>query len=104
MNELIQTLKSQGYKVYAPEKISSYVFFTDGVNIGAVQIDRLEGIKYCTVHKASSEHGTGYHVNNAYEALNVIVPSWGRRDCFPPIKYKNIEEFISKSWQKLIQY
>ena len=104
MNDLIQSLKDKGYQVFGPCALTTYVWFTNGVNIGYVQIDRLEGIRYSSVHKANKYTGTGFIADGAEDALS-YVPSWvSHTERVSIVKFKDMEEFIAKHWQALVQY
>lgn len=97
---LIDFIKSEGYKVYGPEKLTSYVFLTDGENhIGYAQLGPI-GFQFSTVHKPNRETGTGFRVSSLEESLS-YAPTW-YKGSVP--KYNSFEEFRKMNWQKLIQY
>lgn len=101
---VIEDLKTQGFEVYGPEKLTTYVWFTDGERIGYVQNDRLEGIKYSTVHKPCRECGTGFEAAGVEQALG-FAPHWTTSEARAAVrKYKNFEEFKGKYWQPLARY
>ena len=104
MQDLIDSIKAQGLQVYGPEELSSYVFFTDGTRIGYAQNARVEGISFSTVHKPSSQVGTGFKVDSMQGALD-HSPAWAYgRDRSAVVKYKDFAEFKGKYWQPLVQY
>ena len=101
---LIDNLKKEGFQVYGPEKLTSYVFFTDGERIGYGQYTRMEGIHYTTVHKPDMQTGTGFRAQDAQAALG-FAPHWVHpSDRMSVIKYRDFAEFKTKYWQPLVQY
>ena len=101
---LIDNLKKEGFKVYGPEKLTSYVWFTDGERIGYGQYNNMEGVKYSTVHKPNTQTGTGFHAQDAQAALG-FAPHWASdSDRKSVIKYRDFAEFKTKYWQPLVQY
>lgn len=103
IHELINTAKQNGFSVFAPENITSYFYVYKDNKIGYCQIDRLEGIKYSTVHKPCTQCGTGFAVNNLEETI-IFAPYWAGNLVNNVIKYKSKDEFIKNNWQKLIDY
>lgn len=101
MDELIADLKALGFTVYGPQKLTTYVYFTDGTRIGYAQNDRLEGVKYSTVHKANLNSGTGFEAVSPTRALD-LVPHWWTGQA--PTKYPDFESFRKQHWQPLVQY
>lgn len=104
--QLIDMLKAKGYRVFAPEQPTTYVYFTeqDGKRIGYAQINRFEGLKYSTVHKPHTQVGTGYAAKDDKEALS-LAPDWALQRDIPFIKkYDDIEDFRKQHWQKLVEY
>lgn len=102
MDELIADLKALGFMVYGPERLTTYVWFTDGVRIGYAQRSNdIEGVRYTTVHKANRHSGTGFTAGTPQEALSV-VPHWWTGPA--PTKYKDFETFRKQNWQPLVQY
>lgn len=100
LQELIDRLKADGLKVYGPEKLTTYVYFTDGTRIGYAQVGR-QGEQYATVHKTSANIGTGFAADSPEEALS-FAPAWvreGLRRCVR--KFASFAEFRSKHWQPL---
>lgn len=103
MQDIIDNIKAQGLQVFGPEKLTTYAYFTDGTRIGYVQSARVGGISYSTVHKPSSECGTGFKVDNVQEALG-RSPSWGGGSRDFVVKFRDFAEFQKKHWQPLVQY
>ena len=104
IQEIIDSIKSQGFQVYAPEKLTTYCFFTDGIRIGYAEFNRQEWVRFSTVHKPNSYTGTGFKAENIHEALS-HAPDWasaGEREI--SCKYKDFADFQKSHWQPLIQY
>lgn len=102
--EIITHLKAQGFKVYGPEQLSSYVYFTDGTCIGYAQQDSMRGTRYATVHMPNKTSGTGFEARDPKAALG-FAPQWVfQRDLNSVVKYRDFEHFRSKHWQPLVQY
>lgn len=101
---LIDNLKEKGLQVYGPEKLTTYVWFTDGERIGYSQYSNMEGVKYSTVHKANKYTGTGFSAQDVQAALS-FAPNWASEsDRMSVVKYRDFAEFQSKYWQPLVQY
>jgi hypothetical protein len=101
---LIDSLKEKGLQVFGPEKLTSYVFFTDGTRIGYGQYNNVGGVKFSTVHKANKYTGTGFEAQDAQAALG-FAPHWASEsDRQSVVKYRDFAEFQKKNWQTLVQY
>lgn len=104
MQDLIDSIKAQGFQVFGPEKLTTYVYFTDGVRIGYAQDNNIGGVRYSTVHKPCTQCGTGFAAQDVQSAL-AHAPHWATSgDRSAVRKYKDFEEFKSKNWQPLVQY
>lgn len=105
IKEVIDDLKEQGFKVYGPDPLTTYVWFTDdGKRIGYAQYGPMEGVKYYSVHKTDTYIGTGFSAKDAEDALRV-VPRWATGMGYSmPAKYDSMEAFIKNHWQPLVQY
>lgn len=104
MQELIDSIKAQGLQVFGPEKLKSYVFFTDGTRIGYAQYSNFDGVKFSTVNKPCKECGTGFQADSIQDALS-FAPAWAYNYQSSAVrKYKDFEEFKKKNWQPLVQY
>ena len=104
IQQLIEDIKLEGLQVFGPEKLTSYVYFTDGTRIGYAQNARVDGISFSTVHKPCRECGTGFKVDSLQGAL-AHSPSWATGgDRSAVRKFKDFAEFTSKHWQPLVQY
>jgi hypothetical protein len=60
--EIIEQVTAAGFDVYMRDPKDTYMFFTDGKNIGYLQDDRLAGLTLSTVHKANRSTGTGFRI------------------------------------------
>ena len=96
---MIDYLKSLGYKVYGPERFTTYCFFTDGVRIGYAQ----KGGKYTTVHVPCRSNGTGFQADSPEQALTVMA-GYGYQPTVPVQKYRDFEHFRRQHCQKLVEY
>lgn len=104
VQQLIDSLKEKGYEVYGPEKLSTYVYFTDGKRIGYVQYNNVGGTKYTTVHMPNKYTGTGFQAEDAEGAL-AFAPHWASpSDRNSVIKFQNFETFKRAHWQPLFPY
>ena len=104
LQEVIQEIKAEGLRVYGPEKLTSYVFFTDGVNVGYAQYDMFEGVKYCTEHLPNSISGTGYVVDTMQQAFGMTYGSVSTEEYKSIKKYKDFDTFRARYWQTLVEY
>lgn len=108
LKEYADVLVRDGLNVYYPEKPTTYFWFSDGVNIGYVQIEK-SGFSFSTVHRPNKQSGTGFqaekHVYPAtiQDARNTFkIPGWAlNMQC---TKYRDWDQFQSKYWQALIQH
>lgn len=103
MQEIIDNIKAQGLQVFGPEKLTTYAYFTDGTRIGYVQVARVGGISYSTVHKPCRRVGTGFKADSVQGALG-YAPCWAGGDRSFVVKYRDFAEFKNKNWQPLVQY
>ena len=97
---MIQQAKSKGYKVFSPQKLTSYFWFVRGDKIGYCQFSTMEGSTFRTVHKPSTVNGTGFRASSFEEALG-LAPNWA--DCREVETYKNWNEFAKLHWQPLVE-
>jgi hypothetical protein len=104
IQEIIDSIKSQGFQVYAPEKLTAYCFFTDGIRIGYADFNRMEGVRFSTVHKPNSFTGTGFMAKDLHEALS-LAPDWvSFRERAISSKYRDFADFHKSHWQPLLPY
>ena len=100
IQDLIQQAKKKGFEVYAPEKLTSYFYFSKDDKVGYAQLDRMTGPSFSTVHKPNKSTGTGYKVGSFSEAL-CFKPMWAcSRDVV--VKYDSLSDFLKKHWQPLV--
>ena len=102
IQELINEAKAQGFTVYAPEKLTTYFYYTTGEKIGYCQWDRVQGRSFSTVHKPCNENGTGFKVDSFQEGF-CFAPHWAR-SAAGIVKFNSWDEFSRKHWQQLKQY
>jgi hypothetical protein len=104
VQKMIHSLTAKGLQVYGPEKLTSYVYFTDGKRIGYAQYSSVRGVEYSTVHKPSKYIGTGFATESVEGALSSI-PHWvSPSDLKEMVKYPDFETFRRGHWQKLVPY
>lgn len=96
----VNELKSLGYRVFSPESLSTYFYVVQGEHIAYAQLSRLEGWTFSSVHKPCKHAGAGYRADSLPDALG-YRPSWATGEAVQ--KYRNINEFVSKHWQALIE-
>lgn len=101
MDELIAHLKNEGYAVWGPEHLTTYVFFTDGTRTGYAENTRFEGWKFATVHKANRDTGTGFSAASSEMAL---TPNGGWYRGALPRQFASFDEFRRQYWQPLVAY
>ena len=103
IKELIKEAKAKGYRVFSPEKLTSYFWFvSDDEKIGYCQYSRIGGLSFATVHKPCTANGTGFQAKSFEEAFCVVPPVFGpnRRGV---VKHKNLEDFKNNHWQFLVE-
>lgn len=102
----IDLLKSFGFEVYMRSTNDSWLYFTNGKNLGYLQNNETSGYCLSTVHKPNQTTGTGFQIakeitNLSKEALEmcfVIAPSWANYgDARTVIKYTDMADFIKAS-------
>lgn len=101
IQQLIAQAKEQGFSVYAPEKSSSYFYFSKDNKIGYCQYTNMRGVIFSTVHKAKPSTGTGFAADSFDDALS-IMPPWASSNS-TVIKYNSLTEFLEKHWQPLVK-
>lgn len=108
LKDYADLLTRSGLAVYYPENPTAYFWFSDGINIGYVQIER-QGFSFSTVHLPNKQSGTGFlsskwvSVPTKWEALEAFhKPSWASQ--MPCVKYRDWSQFESGYWQKLVKH
>lgn len=85
----------------------TYIYFTDGINIGYAQNNYFGRISFSTVHKPCKECGTGFGLNSdgiysptiddAKKAF-IIAPHWAKPSDIKAVKkYKNFADYSAQS-------
>ena len=59
---IIERVQSCGFDVYMRDVSDTYLFFTDGTNIGYLQHREMDGFSLSTVHIPNTTSGTGFVV------------------------------------------
>lgn len=102
IQNLILSAKSLALQVYAPVKLTSYFYVTDGINVGYCQFNNVQGETFSTLHKPCPENGTGFMVDKLEEVF-ITAPLWSR-SLAKIIKYKSFNDFQSTCLTKLVEY
>lgn len=107
IQNVIKQVKSLGFQVYAPEKLSTYFYYIDGYNIAYMQL-KDNGFYINTVHKPNRQTGTGFRMMDIYEnEINkenlqkgfCLAPEWATiKDIKSVKKYTSIDEFLK--WEE----
>jgi hypothetical protein len=100
----IRKIEELGFSVYMRNENDTYLFYTDGANIGYLQNNRLGGFSLSTVHKPSLNHGTGFVImqgleessicHNILASAFVAFPDWART-MSPVRKWRDMAEYMS---------
>ena len=98
---MIQQAKTKGYKVFSPQKLTSYFWFVEGDKIGYCQFSAMEGATFTTVHRPSTVNGTGFRAASFEEAFCYAPAVFGPNPEI--VKYKNWQEFTKLHWQPLVE-
>jgi hypothetical protein len=106
---IINNILDLGFRVFMRDQGDGYLYFTDtdAQQIGALSIDRLEGICLTTVHKPNTSTGTGFSVargavlpltRSELEAAFRLGPSWPT-DLKSVAKWRDWQQFTERdSW------
>lgn len=100
IQQFIEQAKEQGFSVHAPEKLSSYFYFSKDNKVGYCQYTNVRGVSFSTIHKPNTSTGTGFAADSFEDALRT-VPSWASLHS-SVIKYNSLNEFLNNHWQPLI--
>lgn len=109
--DLINQFKELGYKVAYPKTgLTTYFFYSDGTKVGYCQLDNF-CFTLSSEYIPSKNFGTGsQYKKDLYEltkediekSFNYVIYWSGQfGEIEPPKFYKDLEHFISKSWQEL---
>jgi hypothetical protein len=105
LNDYAALLLDNGFTIIAPQKASTYFYFSKDGKIGYVQANRFEGYTFSTVHKPCKECGTGFGfadpsydtltVETATDYANCFAPDWARQSDWKAVrKYESLDAFI----------
>lgn len=98
---MIRDAKATGFKVYMRDPSDTWLYFTDGVQIGYLQCG-LAGYELSTCHRPNRNTGGGFRVANdigkidraTLERAFITAPAWAtRHDVETVKKWKDWEEF-----------
>jgi hypothetical protein len=107
--EIIDRIKSYGFKVYMRDPTDTWLHYTDGKNIGYLQYNRIDGFSISTVHIPNQTTGHGFKVDDGVSTLDkndleqaFRIPSWAsNRDREVSKPWSSIEAFInSNDWNR----
>lgn len=99
--EMIDYIKSQGYRVFMRDRADSYALFESAEGVGYIQFEPMAGYTLTTRHRANKASGTGYQVARhspnitpelLRESVRTTTPRWSRRDP-KPVKFANMDEY-----------
>jgi hypothetical protein len=99
---IIQAVADAGFDVYMRNERDTYLFFTDGTNIGYLQQSSASGLSLSTVHKPSHTHGTGYRITDHLQQINaealrpafMLHPAWAPSVSLEAIrKWSSMDEY-----------
>ena len=108
--EFAKELKDEGYKVYAPVGITTYLHFVKDGKIGYVERGDY-GFNFSTVHKPSQQSGTGFSIHREVYSPTVAMakdslvsaPDWASSaDRKAVKKYENWGDYTSYPQNKII--
>jgi hypothetical protein len=103
--KIIDAVTSAGFDVWMRDPKDSYMLFTEGKNIGYMQLDRSAGYTISTVHKPNTSSGTGFQVERHVSDFTrdilarafVHCPEWYLRDARSVHKYRDMEDYRAAS-------
>lgn len=103
INNVIQKIKDCGFTPYGHDgSPSTGIMFTDGINIGHLGFTPQDGLILTTVHRPSTQVGTGYRLDGPVELTKeglsrafVKGPSWAySTDLAQVRKWPNMARFL----------
>lgn len=104
---VIAKVKAAGFDVYMRNPNDTYLYFTDGQNIGYLQNGRAGGYDINTINKPDRTAGTGANIAQALTIQGMTAESLARAFAFSAswqsregiVKFKDMEAFLkSNSW------
>ena len=107
--EILRAIIDAGFTPYMRDRTHSFAFFTDGINIGCLEENRMDGLSIRTVHKANRSSGTGFGIAQGLMLADLTpetlkrafakLPDWHCRDESSVRKYRDMAEFLAyDSW------
>lgn len=91
----------------------TYIYFSDGVNIGYAQEGRWGGVRISTVHIPTIGIGSGFGLQGEFESIVtptledakkafVIAPNWAKASDRSKVKkFKDVNHYLSQSINKI---
>lgn len=111
--DIIRAVQDAGFQVYMRDPKDTYLYFTDGISIGYLQNNHMDGTSIRTVHVANKTTGTGFYIADRLEKLTektlrrafVIAPREASyREVNSVHKFRNMKAFRNLcEWNKLLQ-
>lgn len=92
---------------------STYIYFSDGVNIGYAQEGRWGGVRISTVHFPTKDIGTGFSLQGEVESIVeptiedakkafITAPNWASRSDRSKVKkFKDVNHYLSQPVNKI---
>lgn len=103
---IIAKIQSFGFDVYMRDPDNTFLYFTDGTNIGYLQDSSWDGLSLSTVHAPNQTTGTGFQVEGHTDKLTkealmdafALAPGWASGSQRASVKkYPNMEAFLRSS-------
>lgn len=103
--KIIDAVAKAGFDVWMRKPGDSWLLFTDGKNIGYLQVDRLAGYTISTVHMPNRSTGTGFQIERHVSSFDkdtfarafVHAPDWYRGDAASVRKYRDMDHYCTES-------
>jgi hypothetical protein len=110
---IIQAIQQAGFSVYMRSLGDTWLYFTDGENIGYLQNDSLGGLSLSTVHVPNHTSGAGFKIAEGLSVDDIrcaetlkkafaMAPEWALRSSVASAKkWKSLDAFLSaNSWNR----
>jgi hypothetical protein len=103
---IIAKVQSFGFDVYMRNVDDTWLYYTDGTNIGYLQVGGVMGLSLSTVHVPNRTTGTGFAVEGHEDMLTeaalkgafIQAPGWAYSDDRASVeKYRDMTQFIKSS-------
>ena len=99
----IDAFLNKGFRIFAPENLTSYFYVVRGNDIAYVEYRLMSGLHYRSVHKPCKHAGTGFEAFSLEDAFNER-PTWANLREFGDVqKYKDMDEFMSHPMNNIIK-